>query len=41
MDAGEIIPDKKYDNFELKLDRKIDTSGKGGIFFYMYEDTAK
>ncbi len=40
-DGGDIITDTEYDNFDLKLDWKIDTSGNSGIIFYIYEDSVK
>ncbi len=40
-DGGDIVSDNEYDNFELKLDWKIDTSGNSGIIFYINEDSVK
>lgn len=39
--GGDIVTDKEYDNFELTLEWKIDTSGNSGIIFYIHEDSAK
>src|SRR6266700_857247 len=35
---GDIITDGEYDNFDLKLEWKIDTGGNSGILFYVHED---
>ncbi|MGK2863194.1 MAG: 3-keto-disaccharide hydrolase [Chitinophagaceae bacterium] len=40
-DGGDIVTDNEYENFELKLDWKIDTSGNSGIIFYIHEDIVK
>jgi Domain of Unknown Function (DUF1080) len=40
-DGGDILTDNEYDNFDLKLDWKIDTSGNSGIIFYISEDSVK
>ncbi|MGZ8523592.1 MAG: 3-keto-disaccharide hydrolase [Chitinophagaceae bacterium] len=40
-DGGDIVTDNDYENFELKLDWKIDTSGNSGIIFYIHEDSVK
>ncbi len=40
-DGGDIVTDNEYENFELKLDWKIDTSGNSGIIFYIHEDSVK
>jgi 3-keto-disaccharide hydrolase len=40
-DGGDILTDNEYDNFDLKLDWKIDTSGNSGIIFYIFEDSVK
>src|SRR6188768_3267667 len=37
-DGGDIITDNEYDNFDMKVDWKIDTSGNSGIIFYISED---
>src|SRR5262245_54846398 len=39
--GGNLISDGEYDNFDLKLEWKIDTAGNSGIIFYVKEDTAK
>jgi hypothetical protein len=38
--AQDIVTDEEYDNFDLKLEWKIDTGGNSGIMFYVHEDTA-
>ncbi len=40
-DGGDIVTDSDYENFELKMDWKIDTSGNSGIIFYIHEDSVK
>lgn len=40
-DGGDIVSDKEFDNFHLKLEWKIDSCGNSGIIFYIHEDTAK
>ena len=40
-DGGDIVSDKEYENFHLKLEWKIDTCGNSGIIFNIHEDTAK
>ena len=39
--GGDLTTDSSYENFHLKLEWKIDTSGNSGIIFYVNEDTAK
>src|SRR5688572_3583629 len=39
--GGDIVTDNEYDNFELSLEWKIDTSGNSGIIFYIHEDSTK
>jgi Domain of Unknown Function (DUF1080) len=39
--GGDIVSDEEYENFNLKLEWKIDTCGNSGIMFYVNEDTAK
>jgi hypothetical protein len=39
--GGDIITDNEYDNFELSLEWKVDTSGNSGIIFYIQEDSSK
>ncbi|MGN6292360.1 MAG: 3-keto-disaccharide hydrolase [Chitinophagaceae bacterium] len=41
QDGGDIVSDSAYDNFDLKLDWKIDTAGNSGIIIYIVEDTSK
>ena len=36
----DIVTDEEYENFDLKLEWKIDTAGNSGIMFYVQEDTA-
>jgi hypothetical protein len=38
---GDIVTDKEYDNFDLKLDWKISKNGNSGIIFYVHQDFAK
>ena len=38
--AQDIVTDDEYENFDLKLEWKIDTGGNSGILFYVKEDTA-
>lgn len=39
-DGGEdIVSDKKYENFELKLEWKLSEAGNNGIFYTVQEDT--
>lgn len=40
-DGGDIVTDEEYENFDLKLEWKIDTCGNSGIIFYSHEDTSK
>ncbi len=39
--GGDIVSDEEYENFDLKLEWKIDTCGNSGIMFYVLEDTSK
>ncbi|HZI52784.1 MAG TPA: DUF1080 domain-containing protein [Chitinophagaceae bacterium] len=39
--GGDIVTDNEYDNFELSLEWKVDTSGNSGIIFYIHEDSSK
>jgi Domain of Unknown Function (DUF1080) len=39
--GGDIVSDEEYENFNLKLEWKIDTCGNSGMMFYVHEDTAK
>lgn len=36
-----LVTDADYENFDLKLEWKIDTAGNSGIMFYVNEDTMK
>ena len=36
----DLVTDDEYENFDLKLEWKIDTAGNSGIMFYVQEDTA-
>ncbi|MBF9254336.1 DUF1080 domain-containing protein [Pontibacter sp. 172403-2] len=38
---GDLVTDKAYDDFDLKLDWKISEGGNSGIIFYVHEDTAQ
>ena len=38
--SHDIVTDDEYENFDLKLEWKIDTGGNSGIMFYVKEDTA-
>lgn len=35
---GDIVTDKEYENFHLKLDWKIEPGGNSGVIFYSKED---
>jgi len=39
--GGDLVTDKEYENFHLKLEWKISRNGNSGIIFYVHEDTAK
>ena len=39
--GGDLTTDSAYEDFHLKLEWKVDTSGNSGIIFYVNEDTAK
>ena len=34
----DIVTDEEFENFDLKLEWKIDTNGNSGIIFYVHED---
>jgi len=36
--GGDIVSDKKYDNFILKLEWKISKAGNSGVFYHVVED---
>ena len=40
-DGGDILTNDDFENFELRLDWKIDTCGNSGIIYHIVEDTAK
>jgi hypothetical protein len=40
-DGGDIVTNKEYENFHLKLEWKISKGGNSGIMFYVKEDTSK
>jgi len=39
--GGDLVSDKEYGNFDLKLEWKIAPKGNSGIIFYAHEDTSK
>jgi hypothetical protein len=39
--GADLVSDKSYDNFDLKLEWKISKNGNSGILFYVQEDTSK
>lgn len=39
-DAGDLVTDKEYENFHLKLDWKVAPKANSGILFHIKEDTA-
>lgn len=38
--GGDIVTDKKFSNFHLKLEWKVAKNGNSGIMFYIHEDSA-
>jgi len=38
--SHDIVTDEEFENFDLKLEWKIDTGGNSGIMFYVHEDSA-
>lgn len=40
-EAGDLVTNEEYENFDLKLDWKIGFKGNSGIIFYIHEDPAK
>ena len=38
IDGGDIVTDKEFENYELKLDWKIEACGNSGIIFNVVED---
>lgn len=39
--GGNLVTNEEFENFDLKLEWKIDTGGNSGIIFYVNEDTTK
>ncbi|MEP7144747.1 MAG: DUF1080 domain-containing protein [Ferruginibacter sp.] len=39
--GGDLVSEKDYGNFDLKLEWKIAPKGNSGIIFYSHEDTSK
>lgn len=39
--GGDLVSEKEYGNFDLKLQWKIAPAGNSGVIFYIHEDTAK
>lgn len=39
--SNDLVSDKEYENFHLKVDWKISPKGNSGILFWVQEDTAK
>jgi len=39
--GGDLVTDKEYENFHLKLEWKVAANGNSGIFFYVNEDITK
>lgn len=39
--GGDLVTDKEYENFDLKLEWKIAPNGNSGLIFLINEDTAK
>lgn len=40
-EGGDLVTDKEYSNFDLKLEWKIAPKGNSGIIFYTHEDVVK
>lgn len=40
-DGGDIVTDKEYSNFHLKLEWKVSPKANSGIIFYVHEDPKK
>lgn len=40
-DGGDLVTDKEYSNFHLKIDWKVAPKANSGIIFYVHEDPAK
>jgi hypothetical protein len=39
--GGDIVTEKEYGNFHLKLDWKIAKNGNSGVIFFVHEDTTR
>ena len=39
--GGDLITDKEYSNFHLKIDWKVSPNANSGIIYYVHEDAAK
>jgi hypothetical protein len=39
--SGDLVTDKAYENFHLKIDWKISKNGNSGVIFWVQEDTVK
>lgn len=39
--GGDILTDEEFENFDLKMEWKIDTCGNSGIIIFIHEDSAK
>ena len=39
--GGDLLTDREYSNFDLKLEWKIAPNGNSGLLFYVHEDPAK
>lgn len=40
-DRGDLVTDKEYENYHLKLEWKISEGGNSGVIFNVHEDVAK
>lgn len=40
-DRGDLVTDKEYENYHLKLEWKISEGGNSGVIFNVHEDAAK
>lgn len=40
-DGGDIVTDKEYENFHLRLEWKVSPKANSGIIFYVHEDPKK
>jgi hypothetical protein len=41
QEGGDLVTDKEYENYDLKLEWKISKNGNSGIIFNVHEDAAK